>query len=227
MVFPVHGEAVGVCLEVCDLNPDGNEGWPREFDVVGDAAGRQDGDGGAPVGLDARRFAPENLLRDVAVEPAVDDGLDAVRGEALAVCFVGVVLVYDGRVDAFDVLQNLAPDGVCVDAACIVHGLVIPVPVFLIRLAGPASVEGCRVRDRRYSLRDAGVDDDGDGARCYVALWARCGGLCGQKDGSPCSYLPLRHDNELEARYGSCEPPYGDNGSWRTRDLEVAARLLL
>ncbi len=135
LVFSVHREAVGVRLEVCDLNPHRHEGRPREFDVVGDAAGRQDGDGGASVGLDACRLAPENLLRDVAVEPAVDDSLDAVRGEALAVCFVGVVLV--GRVDAFDVLQNVAPDGVCVDAAGIVHGLVIPVPVFPHLSRGP------------------------------------------------------------------------------------------
>lgn len=63
------------------------------------------------------RLAPENSLRDVGVQAAVDDGLNAVRGEAQGVGFVGVVLIADRGVNRVHILHDFTGDGVRVDAA--------------------------------------------------------------------------------------------------------------
>jgi len=129
------------------------------------------------VGLNACGLAPEYLLCNVSIEAAVNDCLDAVCREAVAVFLVRVVLVDDDGIDALYILENLAPDGVGVDAACVVNGFVVAVSVILVRLPGAAALKRRGIADVCDSFRDAGVYDGRDGFLLYVAVCACYGGL--------------------------------------------------
>ena len=129
------------------------------------------------MGLNACGFAPEYLLCNVSVEAAVNYCLNAVCREAVAVLLVRVVLVDDDGVDALYILENLAPDGVGVDAACVVNGFVVAVSVLLVRLPGAAALKCCGVADACDSFWDAGVYDGRDSFLLYVAVCACYGGL--------------------------------------------------
>ena len=107
--------------------------------------------------------------RDVGVGAAVDDGLDAVRRQAVAVCLVCFVLPHNSGDDARH-LQQLCADGVGVASARLVHARQVSLAELLIRLAISAAHGRRSVgdADRGRQRRDNSVNRP----RGHIPIWS-------------------------------------------------------
>lgn len=93
--------------------------------------------------LDAGAQAPVNHARNIFIEAAIDDRLNAVRRKPVLIGVVGVVLEDFGFHDALNLLQQRRSDGICVHAAGEVHGSIVAVAELVVGLSLAASGEGC------------------------------------------------------------------------------------
>ena len=147
-----------------------------------------------------------------------------MRGEAQGVGFVGVVLIADRGVNRVHILHNFTGDGVRVDAARIVHGLIIAVPELFIGFPAPPAVDGCRVRTGAHAVH--GVCDFLDCLGGHVVVRPGLNGLDRQRDFPGIVDAAGGQDCILQSGHGADQEAHGDRSTGGAGELDVAGRLL-